>query len=94
MIQAKTCEFTNCYSEIKGFQKQKVMVYSARAVSNGIFMSLTLKSESDVNTEACLCAAGSFDRIEAFMKYISENSIGLGSWYGILQDMDIPFTIL
>ncbi len=93
MLQTKICKFTNSYSEIKSFQKSRTIMYSAEVIAEGIYLSISQKSGSDIYTEACVCSSASFEYITSFLKYICENSIGLGGWYDLLSDMDIEFTV-
>lgn len=68
--------------------------YSAEIVPKGILLSVKQVSGSDIYTESCICSAESFDKAKAFMKYISENSIGVGCWYDILHDMEMKYTVV
>ncbi|MGN1047556.1 MAG: hypothetical protein ACI4QZ_03000 [Eubacteriales bacterium] len=94
MLQTKSCTFTSEYSEIKGFQKHKTVTYSAEIVPKGILLSVKQVSGSEIYTESCICSSESFDKAKAFMKYISENSIGIGCWYDILHDMEMQYTVV
>ena len=94
MQQTKTCIFINRYSEIEGFQERKTVTYSAKALPNGVHLSIKQKNESDTYSEACICSSASFEKAASFLKYISENSIGIGSWYDVLRDMGVKFTIV
>lgn len=94
MKQAQTCTFTNQYSEIDGFQESRTVTYSAEAIPDGVQLIVKQESAAGLLTEACVCPSESFENTVSFLKYICENSIGIGSWYDILNDMDIQFTVV
>lgn len=93
MPQAKTCVFTNRYSEIEGFQESRTVTYSAKAVPEGICLSIKQESDADVHTESCICPVEMSERVASFLQYICENSIGLGNWFDVLEDSGIPFAV-
>ena len=93
MLQTRTCEFINEYSEIEGFQKRRTMTYSAEVIPEGVYISVKQEIGSDIHTVACVCTDAAFDYITSFLRYICENSVGLGVWYNILQETDIHYTV-
>ena len=94
MQQLQACTFVNQYSEIEGFQERRTVTYSAKALPNGIHLSVQQEDKSDTSSEACVCSSTSFEKAASFLKYICENSIGIGSWYDVLRDMGATFTIV
>ena len=94
MGQKTTCTFVNQYSEIEGFQKRRTVTYSAKIIPEGVYLLIKEVTGSDVLTQACICSSVSFEKAVSFLKYICENSIDIGSWYGVLDDMDMRFTVV
>ena len=92
MIMTEQCEFVKRYSEIDGLQDGRTVTYTARAIPEGIYMSVKQENGKSVNTEECVCQAVCFEQAVSFLKYIYENSIDLGGWYEVLLDMDVQFT--
>ena len=93
MQQTQACSFTHRYSEIRGFQMGKTVTYSAERIPDGVRLSVRQESGSDIHTEDCVCSSEPFENVIAFMQYICENSIGIGTWYDILRDRNIQFTV-
>ncbi len=56
-------------------------------------MSVTQESKSGTLIENCICKSATFEFITDLLKYISENRIDLGCWYGVLDDMNIEYSI-
>lgn len=94
MQQSQTRIFTGHYSEIEGYQKSRTVTYGAEQTPKGIRLSVEEKCGSDIRKEECVCPSDSFEHLTAFLKYICENSIGVGGWYDILQDRGIQFQVL
>ncbi len=92
MNDSKICRFINSYSEIKGFQECRAVIYCAKPISEGVYISVTQESESGTMTENCVCPSATFEFITDLLKYISENRIDLGCWYGVLDDMNIEYS--
>lgn len=86
--------YTNYFSAIEGLQKQRIITYCAEDTPNGVFLRLHQKSDLAERAEACLCPGISIETATRFLKYIWENRIGVGCWYEILHDLDIPFTVV
>lgn len=93
MKNSKICRFINSYSEIKGLQECRAVIYCAELVSEGVYMSVTQESKSGTLIENCICKSATFEFITDLLKYISENRIDLGCWYGVLDDMNIEYSI-
>lgn len=92
MKNSKICRLFNSYSEIKG-RKSRAVIYCAELVSEGVYMSVTQESKSGTLIENCICKSATFEFITDLLKYISENRIDLGCWYGVLDDMNIEYSI-
>lgn len=92
-METKTCRFINYYSEIKGLQECRSIVYSAKPIPEGVYISVSQESESGMLTENCVCTSDTFEYVTDILKFISENRIELGCWYGVLDDMNIKYTI-
>lgn len=89
----KTCEYTNTYSEIKGFQESRTLFYSVTDMPDGVYIMVRQESGTGVQTEACSCHSASFEYVVSFVKYLHENGVGLSSWYDMLDDLDIQYTV-
>lgn len=94
MGKQTTCTFINQYSEIEGLQKRRTVTYSASIIPEGIYLLIKEESEADVLTQACICSSASFENAVSFLKYICENNIDIGSWYDVLKDVNMPFTVV
>lgn len=93
-MNQSACMYTNYFSAIEGLQKQRIITYCAEDTPNGVFLRLHQKSDLAERAEACLCPGISIETATRFLKYIWENRIGVGCWYEILHDLDIPFTVV
>lgn len=94
MNQNSACMYTNYFSAIEGFQKQSIITYYAEDTPDGVFFRLMQKGDFTEHTESCLCPSISLESGKHVLKYIWENRIGVGCWYEILHDLDIPFTVV
>ena len=93
MPEGKLCVFTNRYSEIEGFQPSRTVTYCAEPTPEGVRLSVRQESGSDLHTESCICPTEVSERVASFLRYICENSIGLGNWFDVLEDSGIPFAV-
>lgn len=94
MRKQTTCTFINQYSEIEGLQKRRTVTYSAKVIPEGIYLLIKEETGSDVLTQACICSSASFENAVSFLKYIYENSIDIGGWYDVLNDINMQFTVV
>ena len=93
MVQVKTCEYTNTYSEIRGLQESRTLFYSVTGKPDGVHIVVRQESGAGVQSEACRCRSASFEFAASFVKYLHENGVGLGSWYDVLNDLNIEYTV-
>lgn len=93
MVQFKTCEYTNTYSEIEGFQESRTLSYSVADMPDGVHIVVRQESGAGVQSEACSCHSATFEYVVSFVKYLHENGVGLSSWYDLLDDLNIQYTV-
>ena len=93
MVQFKTCEYTNTYSEIEGFQESRTLSYSVADMPDGVHIVVRQESGAGAQSEACSCHSATFEYVVSFVKYLHENGVGLSSWYDLLDDLNIQYTV-
>lgn len=81
------CSFKRTYSALEGLQDEHTLLYMASAWPQGAVMELQLHQGGRIRRSAVLCPDIRFARAMDLMRYLSENSIGLESWCGVLEDV-------
>lgn len=91
MFKTKECRYTRTYSELKGLQKSRTLIYTVVATPDGALISLEQRGEDGVNSEHCLCPSLSLTVARRLLRYAYENSFGLGCWLDMLEDLSVPY---
>lgn len=85
------CRYTRTYSEIQGLQIGRTLTYSVSHGDNGPLFLLEQKTADNVSTEACICPSVSLTDALSLLRYLYENSFGLGCWLDLLDDLNIAY---
>lgn len=91
MKTVEPCSYTRIYSEIQGLQTGRTLTYSVSHGDNGLLFLLEQKIADEVATEACICSSVSLTDGCSLLKYLYENSFGLGCWLDLLDDLNIAY---
>lgn len=69
------------------------MSYSVADMPDGVHIVVRQESGAGVQSEACSCHSATFEYVVSFVKYLHENGVGLSSWYDLLDDLNIQYTV-
>lgn len=94
MLDLRESRFVHTYSEIKGLQEKSTLTYLVSVTGEGTMITVRQQSDSGVNTEACVCPDFSFEDACLTITYACENSVGMGCWLNLFDDLNIEYKVI
>ena len=94
MTGKEYCRYIRTYSELKGLQHARTVLYCASTLPQGVLVELRREQDGRVSRSRVLTPADSFAQVMPLLRYLCENGVEPGQWLEVLQDLGQPFRLI
>ena len=91
MTGKEYCRYIRTYSELKGLQHARTVLYCASTLPQGVLVELRREQDGRVSRSRVLTPADSFAQVMPLLRYLCENGIELEQWLDVLEDVRMPY---
>lgn len=91
MTGKEYCRYIRTYSELKGLQHARTVLYCASTLPQGVLVELRREQDGRVSRSRVLTPADSFAQVMPLLRYLCENGIELEQWLDVLEDVRMTY---
>ncbi len=93
MERVQICKYVKNYSKIEKIQIEHQVIYSAEALLDNIFLSVVhIQPRQDDYSVKCQCSGIAPTHAKNIMLFMYENSIDVGGFLDVLQELSVKYT--
>lgn len=93
MERVQICKYIKNYSKIEKIQTEHQVIYSAEALLDDIFLSVVhIQPGQEDYSVKCQCSGILPDHAKNIMLFMYENSIDVGGFLDVLQELSVKYT--